>query len=144
LAKACAERAPTELARTPVILVVDDDDSVRRLLDRGLKQHGFETRLAGDGLQALTVYRRHLGEIDLVLLDVQMPGLDGPQTLAALRRENPAVRCCFISGHSGTYSEEELLGLGALHYFRKPFLLGELAARLHELLDQGKRGHSSP
>jgi CheY-like chemotaxis protein len=59
--------------------------------------------------------------VDLVLLDVRMPELDGPQTLAALRKENPTLRCCLISGHSGTYTREQLLSLGAEHYFNKPF-----------------------
>jgi DNA-binding response OmpR family regulator len=115
-------------------LVADDDDSVRRLLERGLQQAGYEVRLAKNGAEAVALYRQFRSEIDLVLLDVRMPELDGPQALAALRKENPAVRCCFISGHSGAYTQEELLSMGAEHYFRKPFSLQEVAARLYELV----------
>jgi DNA-binding response OmpR family regulator len=113
---------------------VDDDESMRDLLERGLEQRGFDVYLARDGGEALDVYRQHGDNIDLVVLDVCMPGLDGPQTLKALRKQNPAVHCCFVSGHSGAYSEEQLLGLGIDHYFRKPFSLPELAATLKEIL----------
>jgi DNA-binding response OmpR family regulator len=116
------------------ILVVDDDQSLRTLLERGLAQGGFTVYLAKDGLEAVEFYGRQGSEVDLVLLDIRMPGLDGPQTLRALRKQHPAIRCCFISGHSGDYSQEELLGMGAEYYFEKPFSLQEVAAKLKELL----------
>jgi len=72
-----------------------------------------------------------------VLLDVRMPEMDGPQTLAALRSINPEVRCCFMSGHTGDYSAEQLLELGASHVFQKPFGLSELAWTLQRLLQAG-------
>jgi CheY-like chemotaxis protein len=126
----------SESPRRPVILVVDDDDSVRALLQRGLQLAGFEVCLAKNGREAVAFYRKHGAGIDLVLLDVRMPELDGTQTLAALRKENPTLRCCFISGHSGTYTREQLLSLGAEHYFNKPVSLQDLAAKLHELVHQ--------
>jgi DNA-binding response OmpR family regulator len=116
------------------ILVVDDDASLRSLLERGLGQGGFTVYLAKDGPEAIAFYGQQGSEVDLVLLDICMPGLDGPQTLKALRQQYPAVRCCFISGHSGLYSEEQLLGMGVDYYFKKPFSLQEVAAKLKELL----------
>src|SRR4051794_18430442 len=103
------------------ILVVDDDPAVRNLLDTALPHYGFAVTLAAGGTEAIHLYRRQHEGIGLVLLDVQMPGgPDGPQTLAALRGLNPQVRCCFMTGHSGLYSEDELLALGAVHVFPKP------------------------
>src|SRR3954470_11871134 len=67
------------------VLVVDDEECVRDVLDAMLRQQGFAVWLAADGWEALEVYRLHLAAIDLVLLDVRMPGLDGPATLTALR-----------------------------------------------------------
>jgi DNA-binding response OmpR family regulator len=124
----------SESPRRPVILVADDDDSVRALLERGLEQAGFEVWAVRNGQEAVALYRQRGTEIDLVLLDVRMPELDGPHTFAALRRENPGVRCCFISGHSGVYTREDLLSMGAEYFFRKPFSLQDLAARIHELV----------
>jgi DNA-binding NarL/FixJ family response regulator len=59
--------------------------------------------------------------IDVVLMDVQMPGLYGPQTFTLLREIDPHVRCVFMSGNTGRYSAEELIALGASRVLSKPF-----------------------
>jgi CheY-like chemotaxis protein len=127
---------PLSFSSSPIgILVVDDEAPVRALLEAGLRQYGFTLWMAPDGYQALEIYRQHQDAIALVLLDVRMPGLDGPQTLARLRQIRPEVRCCFMSGHTGAYSEQGLLDLGAVHVFRKPFQLAELVQTLRWLAD---------
>lgn len=118
----------------PVVLVVEDDDLVRIMLRLGLERHGFRVSMATDGAEALEMYRENMAVIDVVLLDVCMPGLDGPRTLDALRRVNPAVAACFMSGHSGSYEPAELLRRGARHVFAKPFLLDDVAKKLHALV----------
>src|SRR4051812_15644145 len=80
----------------PTVLVVDDDPWVGMMLEAVLQGQGCQVRLASGGQEALEVYRRHREAIDLVLLDVVMPGMGGCQTLAALRDINPGVRCCFM------------------------------------------------
>ena len=118
----------------PEVLVVDDEALVLRLLEMALPQHGLAVRQAGGGAEAVAVYRRHRGSIGVVLLDVRMPGLDGPQTLAALRAIDPGVRCVFMSGDTRGYSAEQLLGLGAARVVAKPFrCLAELAGTLREV-----------
>jgi CheY-like chemotaxis protein len=115
------------------LLVVDDDPAVRRLLAVALPPHGFTVRLAAGGEEAVEAYRTHLGEVDLVLLDVLLPGPDGPQTLAALREIDPAVPCCFVSARTGRYSAEEFLAMGADRVIAKPFgRLAEFARVLRE------------
>jgi CheY-like chemotaxis protein len=104
------------------------------MLRLGLERHGFHVRPAGNGAEAIDLYRKHAADIAVVLLDVRMPGLDGPQTLDALRLMNPDVVACFMSGHTGIYEPEELLRRGARHVFAKPFLLDELARTLHSLV----------
>jgi CheY-like chemotaxis protein len=68
-----------------------------------------------------------------VLLDVNMPGLDGPTALAWIRRIDPQVRCCFMTGFSAEHSAEELMALGAVRVFDKPFRLDEIIRTLAEL-----------
>ena len=102
------------------VLVVDDDADVRRVVCLLLRSHGLAAREAAGGAEAVALYREHHGSIGVVLLDVMMPGLDGPGTLALLREIDPAVRCCFQTGGSGGYSADELLALGALKVFPKP------------------------
>ena len=65
-----------------------------------MRSHGLAVWLAADGPEAVELYRGHRDTIDVVLLDVQMPGLDGPATLTALREFDPGVLCCFMTGHS--------------------------------------------
>jgi DNA-binding response OmpR family regulator len=114
----------------PGVLVVDDDPMLLPLLDTVLQRRGFRVWLASGGRDALDVYRRQQSQIGVVLLDVRMPDLDGPGTLAELRRLNPEVLCCFMSGHTGDYTEEELVSLGALCCFAKPFRVHEVAEAL--------------
>jgi CheY-like chemotaxis protein len=103
------------------VLVVDDEPAVRRMLDFALRSHGFAVRAASGGEAAVGLYRRHRGTVDVVLLDVRMPGLDGPQTLLALRQIDPAVRCVFMTGGTGDHTGEQLLDMGAAWVLAKPF-----------------------
>src|SRR5262245_38350934 len=73
------------------ILIVDDEPLVRKSLELALPQQGFTVWLARNGNEAVQVYQQHCPEIAVVLLDVRMPGLDGPQTLAALQKVNPLL-----------------------------------------------------
>jgi len=103
------------------ILVVEDESGVRGLLEFALKHHGFAVRSATEGKEAAGLYGRHHTTIDVVLLDVQMPGLDGPETLVELRRVDPNVRFVFMSGNTGRYTAEQLRALGAACILPKPF-----------------------
>lgn len=121
-------------AACPCVLVVDDDELVRDSLEPSLRRHGFAVRLAGSGEEAVGVYREHGRDIAAVLLDVRMPGMDGPATLLALRALNPHVRCCFVSGYIEGYSREELRALGADGFFLKPVNPAEVAQALRQIL----------
>src|SRR5579883_1265425 len=70
------------------VLVVEDDDLVRRVVEMGLRQSEFDVWSALDGREAIELYRREREHVDVVLLDVRMPGLDGPEILDALRELN--------------------------------------------------------
>ncbi|MBI1913450.1 MAG: response regulator [Planctomycetes bacterium] len=120
-------------ANPPRILVVDDEPLIRDLLSRYLESQGFRVLVAASGREAVERFRNERA-VGLVLLDVRMPGLDGPATLAALRCLNPQVRCCFMSGDLGSHTTKEIFHTGALALFEKPLHLSELAASLHRLL----------
>jgi two-component system OmpR family response regulator len=103
------------------ILLVDDEPAVLGVLDFALRYHAFTVRRAVGGEEALRIFQAYSDTVAVVVLDVQMPGMDGPQTLAGIRAINPDVRCVFMSGHTGRYSADELRALGAAHVFQKPF-----------------------
>ncbi len=117
----------------PGVLVVEDEDFVRRMVQLSLERNGFDVWVAPGGREAIHLYRKHWDLIAVVLLDVRMPGLDGPQTLEALRELNPAVRACFMSGDTGAYDPGELRQRGAAAVIAKPFHLEELANLLRRV-----------
>jgi two-component system OmpR family response regulator len=112
------------------VLVVDDEEAVRRIVGLGMLAHGFNVWLAANCRAAVELYRTNHEAIDVVLLDVRMPVSDGPETLAALREFDPHVRFCFMSGDTGKYTEENLFALGAMALFCKPLRLSDLAQKL--------------
>jgi DNA-binding NtrC family response regulator len=125
---------PSETAK-PVILLVDDEAMVRNFLEIGLRQRGYEVRLAPNGQAALDLYRAEPTAITLVILDVRMPVLDGCRTLEALRQVNPHVRCCVITGYSGGYTVKDLTDRGAACVLEKPFTMNKLGQVLESLLN---------
>ncbi len=120
--------------RSPVVLVVDDYDDLRRILSQALRHLGYDVLLAASGREALEVYRRGRPDIDLVLMDILMPDGDGPQTLDALRRLDPGVRCCLMTGDPGDYNLADLRRRGAARVLLKPIALAELAEVIAEVL----------
>jgi two-component system, OmpR family, response regulator len=118
----------------PGVLVVDDEHMVRIMVQLGLEQKGFDVWLASNGWEAIDLYREHRENIAAVLLDLRLPGLDGPQTLGALRELNPEVLACFMSDDTGAYQPEELRHHGAASLIAKPFFLDDLAKLLRRLV----------
>jgi DNA-binding NtrC family response regulator len=116
------------------VLIVDDDRAVLRLFALVLQRAGFAVRTAASGREAVDIYRQDPAQIGLVLLDVRMPDQNGPDTLAALRAINPAVRCCFITGESSSHTDEDLLSKGALAVLKKPVSHDDLTDTLRKLL----------
>jgi CheY-like chemotaxis protein len=114
-------------SRREWVLAVDDSQLMRIMLRRALERAGFQVVLATSGHEAIELYRQYRSAIGAVLLDVQMPDVDGPGTLAALRDMDPGVRVCFVSGNSGEYLPEDLVRRGADVVFFKPYRLADLA-----------------
>jgi CheY-like chemotaxis protein len=124
--------------RQPQILVVDDEPALLLMLERALRYYGFFPRVVRCGDAAIGVYEQHADEIDVVLLDVEMTPVDGPQALVALRTINPHVQAVFMSGGMGKYSAEELLARGAEYVFAKPLEIAELIRRLWDLVGEAE------
>jgi CheY-like chemotaxis protein len=118
------------------ILVVDDDPDIRRIAALALERlGGFQVELASGAEEALELIARELP--DVVLLDVSMPGRDGPATLLALRALPGAERIAVVF-FTATSSEEEaarLCALGAVGVIAKPFELADLPRRIRDMVD---------
>jgi two-component system KDP operon response regulator KdpE len=123
------------------ILVVDDEAPMRKLLSSNLKATGYMVRTAADGTEAMKLMDEHT--FDLLLLDINMPGLSGVQVLQAVRRgaELPVL---MLSGRGRERDKVEALDVGADDYLTKPFGIGELLARVKALLRRGTPGPRGP
>jgi CheY-like chemotaxis protein len=128
-----AFNAPPDPSKAHGILVVDDDDGMRDVLNIWLKHQGYGVWTAATGQQAVDQYTHYRDAISVVLMDVNMPGKDGPQTLAALREIDPQVCCFFMNGKASRYGEAELRNLGAQQVVQKPFRLIDLGQPLWKL-----------
>jgi CheY-like chemotaxis protein len=107
--------------RTPVVLAADDDPGVLQFLGFAFRQWRVPHLLAESGAEAVALFHRHRADVALVLLDVRMPGLDGPAALAAMRALDPAVRCVFMTADPHPYTDADLLALGVAGVLAKPF-----------------------
>jgi two-component system, OmpR family, response regulator PrrA len=114
------------------VLMVDDDPDVRTSVARGLRHSGFDVRVAATGKEALRLLSTE--EHDALVLDVQMPELDGVAVVTALRALGNEIPICVLSARDTVNDRIAGLEAGADDYLTKPFDLGELVARLHALL----------
>lgn len=124
---------------TPTVLVVDDDQLLRDTLKIILRAYDFEVcGEAADGEAALSLCRQH--HPDVVLLDINMPGMDGLAALHAIRQECPATRVIMISAEATPERVNEAIASGADGFIVKPFhagrVLGDIAAALEHKGEQ--------
>jgi two-component system KDP operon response regulator KdpE len=113
------------------ILVADDEAPMRKYISSNLKVRGYDVIAAADGVEALKLAGEH--PLDLVLLDIGMPGPDGTQVLVALRRET-RVPVIIVSARGREHDKVQALDLGADDYLTKPFGVDELLARVRATL----------
>src|SRR5262245_10884986 len=123
------------------ILVVDDEAPMRKFVSHNLKAGGYNVLTASDGAEALKLASEH--PLDLLLLDIGLPGLDGLAVLQAVRREMQ-VPILMISARGREADRVRALDLGADDYLTKPFGVAELLARVRALLRRVGSGPKGP
>jgi two-component system cell cycle sensor histidine kinase/response regulator CckA len=129
------DQLPLGLGGKETILLVDDEEMVRDLGIEILQRHGYRVLLATDGEKALEIWKDKRKKIDLVVLDLVMPNLGGPATLARLREMDPAVRVLICTGYRSKEDELKVLKMADVPVILKPFRPEDLAARVREVLD---------
>lgn len=127
---------PAELARgTETVLLVEDEMSLLELAERILEDLGYEVLSSSSPSRALELAERYAGEIDLLLTDVVMPEMSGPELFQELTALRPGLRCLFISGYPAELLESSAPLGGAGMLLQKPFSARALSAKLRQALE---------
>jgi PAS domain S-box-containing protein len=124
---------PGAYAGHGTILVVDDEQIVRNVAQHVLERFGYHVLLAEDGQQALDIFASNPGSIGLVLLDMEMPGMGGVETLKRLKLAHPDVTVVASSGYSESDAMAQF-GQGLAGFLQKPYPARDLAAKVHALM----------
>jgi len=111
------------------ILLVDDEAPFVETMTKRLNKRGFDILSANTGQDALDQLARHRG-IEVVILDVKMPGMDGVQTLEEIKRKFPIAEVIMLTGHATVESAIEGMKLGAFDYLMKPCDMEQLVAKV--------------
>ena len=118
------------------ILLVEDEDDVRELICDVLLTKGYTVFASEDGKHALEICRTQTGQIDLMVTDVIMPGMSGPELAAAVHLQRPHLRVLFMSGYTGdSVAEQKLMERGA-PFIQKPFKTMEFIQKVRSVLDE--------
>ncbi len=122
-----------------LILVVDDEVVFREMLRDVLEYLGYDVLLAADGKEGIEVFKIHQGQIDLVILDMNMPVMDGKEMFRKLKRLAPDVRALLATGFALDGEVQELMDEGVTGFIQKPFRMEEIDTAIRELLSLGLR-----
>ena len=122
-----------------MILVAEDDHSVRSVICRSLKEYGYQVLEAGDGLEALDIATGGATHPDLVIADAIMPRMNGKELSTELNRRWPSLPVLFISGYTGFDSTSRSFPSEAVDFMQKPLEPEALARKVREMLDARKR-----
>jgi CheY-like chemotaxis protein len=120
-------------------LIIDDTPGVLRFVETVLANLGYQVRATQSGQEALEILQADPQRICFALVDVRMPGLDGPATVVELLRLRPDLPCAFMTGSMGEYTPEDLYQCGGRSVLEKPFTVEQLLAVVRPLADAAHR-----
>jgi len=128
------ERSPARGSET--VLLVEDEPAVREMTRTALQGYGYTILAASNAEDALRTVAAKDGRIDLLLTDVVMPGMGGPQLAEHVRRAHPAIAVVFMSGYTSDAVLRQGIETGEVHFVQKPFSTAALAAKIRHVLDR--------
>ena len=132
------EEAPeleTPMGADELILVVDDEESIRLLAKEMLESCGYRVLLAENGFEAVEVYEKHRNKIEAVILDMVMPKMGGREAFLELKALNPQVKALLSTGYSQDGKAQAILDVGVKGFLQKPYRLDALLSKVRGVLD---------
>ncbi len=131
-----AAEAPAPPAEGGLVLVVDDEESVRSVTKMMLERQGFKVITAEDGRRGVDIFRERAGELKAVILDMTMPHLNGEQAFGEMRRISAQVPVILASGYNEQEATSRFTGKGLAGFIQKPFRMKDLLATLAKALER--------
>jgi signal transduction histidine kinase/CheY-like chemotaxis protein len=131
------ERPVSDLSGHGVILVVDDDDYILQAVYVALESYGYSVLLANSGAAAIQIFEEQSEQIDLVLLDMLMPGMGGEETFDALREIRPDVKVLLSTGFAPDEAAQRFTDEGLAGFLRKPYDPNQLAGEVQQIIERG-------
>jgi DNA-binding response OmpR family regulator len=125
------------------VLIVEDEAAIVRFLARGLAAHGHQVVSASNGDDGLALALDPLESVELVLLDISLPGMDGHEVLRRLRASRPALPVLMLTARDDLQHKVRALDAGADDYLTKPFAFEELLARMRALIRRADQPRAS-
>lgn len=119
------------------ILIVDDQQGIRMLLNEVFKKEGFTTYLAANGFDAIKIAQENA--LDCVLLDMKIPGMDGLEILANLKKDHPHLPVMMMTAYVEQHMMEKANELGVIKYFTKPFNIFEVRDEVNKLVAEAEK-----
>jgi len=120
------------------VLVVENEEPVRDMILDVLSLHGYTALSAADGNEALRIADAHHGAMDLIIVDVLMPGISGEALVRQLVADRPGIRILYISGYTNELIRQHgLLGSTGGNFLQKPFSVDDLVRKVREVLAGG-------
>ena len=126
------------MAKKIKVLMVDDEEQFRSTTSKILNRRGYETTVAESGEEAIDILKKT--SQDVVILDIRMPGMDGLEALAQIKKIDPDVRIIMLTGHGGGESAKESLEHGAFDYLNKPCDIELLSLKINDAYDAAQKG----
>jgi two-component system, cell cycle sensor histidine kinase and response regulator CckA len=130
---------PTALRGSETILLVEDEDPVRGVARDILRRHGYTVLDARNAGEALLICERHVGPVDLLLSDVVMPQMSGPELAKRLVQARPSMSVLFMSGYTDDAAVRHGVSEGGFSYLQKPITVEALTRRVRDVLDTNRR-----
>jgi nitrogen-specific signal transduction histidine kinase/CheY-like chemotaxis protein len=131
------ERPVSDLSGHGVILVVDDDDYILQAVYVALESFGYSVLLANSGAAAIQIFEEQSEQIDLVLLDMLMPGMSGEETFGVLRGIRPDVKVLLSTGFAPDEAAQRFTDEGLAGFLRKPYDPNQLAGEVQRIIERG-------
>jgi two-component system, cell cycle sensor histidine kinase and response regulator CckA len=125
---------PGPVTISGTVLIVDDEEPVRDLCSTYVARFGLKTLLAADGKEAVEMFTRHVGEIALVILDLNMPAMDGLSTFHELKRVKPETPVILCSGYDEQEATQNFFGEGLAAFIQKPYHLQDLKQKIEQVM----------